>query len=102
MLEVTDATFDEEVLKSSEPVVVDLWAPWCGPCKSMGAVIDELSTKRPEIKFVKVNVDENFQISSNYNVRSIPTIMTFKNGELVDILSGFRGKSSVEDMLKSL
>lgn len=102
MIDVTDETFGSEVLESNDPVVVDLWAPWCGPCKSMGAVIEEVSKQRPEIKFVKVNVDENFQISSQYNVRSIPTLMTFKNGELVDIVSGFRGKSAVENMLNSL
>lgn len=102
MIDVTDQTFDSEVLESKEPVVVDLWAPWCGPCKSMGSVIEEISKQRPEIKFVKVNVDENFQISSQFNVRSIPTLMTFRNGELVDIMSGFRGKNAVEKMLESL
>jgi thioredoxin 1 len=102
MVEVTDQTFDKEVLESDIPVVVDLWAPWCGPCKSMGKVIDEMEKQRPELKFVKVNIDENYQTPSTYNVRSIPTLMTFKNGELIDLMSGFIGKKAVEQMLKSL
>lgn len=102
MVEVTDQTFGKEVLESDIPVVVDLWAPWCGPCKSMGVVIDEMEKQRPELKFVKVNIDENYQTPSKYNVRSIPTLMTFKNGELIDLMSGFIGKKAVEEMIKSL
>ena len=102
MIEVTDQSFEEEVLKSDIPVVVDMWAPWCGPCKAMSTVIDEMEKNFSKIKFVKVNVDDNFEMPSKFNVRSIPTLMTFKNGELIDVMSGYTGKSSVEKMLNSL
>ena len=89
VLEVTDQTFDKEVLKSPVPVLVDLWAPWCGPCRSVGPVVEALSEKNMgKLKFCKVNVDENQRTASAYNVMSIPTLIFFKNGKAVDTVVG--------------
>jgi thioredoxin 1 len=89
VLEVTDQTFDQEVLKSPLPVLVDLWAPWCGPCRMVGPVVDALEKKNMgKLKFCKVNVDENQKTASAYNVMSIPTLIFFKNGKAVDTVVG--------------
>ncbi|MDP2388445.1 MAG: thioredoxin [Bacteroidota bacterium] len=84
-LEITDSNFEELVLKSDKPVLVDFWAEWCGPCRMVGPIVEELS-KDYEGKVVvgKVNVDHNSNISANYGIRNIPTILIFKNGEIVD------------------
>ena len=79
--EVTDATFDNEVLQASRPVVVDFWAPWCGPCKRISPILDELSENREDVHFVKLNVDDNPQTAMKYSVQSIPTIIRFEGGE---------------------
>lgn len=79
--EVTDATFDNEVLQASSPVVVDFWAPWCGPCKKISPILDELSENREDVHFVKLNVDDNPQTAMKYSVQSIPTIIRFEGGE---------------------
>lgn len=97
MLEVDDFTFEEEVLKSEEPVIVDMWAPWCGPCKAMTPILEEVSKKLNGVKFVKLNVDYSPQVTASYNVRSIPTFMVFKDGEVVDNVVGM---VSEQDMLK--
>jgi thioredoxin 1 len=86
---VTDANFEQEVLKSSEPVLVDFWAEWCGPCKAIAPVLDELSTElEGKVKIVKLNVDENPATMTQYGVRSIPTMILFKNGEAADMKVG--------------
>lgn len=86
---VTDQTFEEEVVKSTQPVLVDLWAPWCGPCRMVGPVIESLSEKnKGKFKFCKVNVDENQRISASYNIMSIPTLLFFKDGKAVDMIVG--------------
>jgi len=84
-LEITDSNFEELVLKSDKPVLVDFWAEWCGPCRMVGPIVEELS-KDYEGKVVvgKVNVDHNSNISANYGIRNIPTILIFKNGQIVD------------------
>ena len=81
-LEITDATFEDVVLNSDKPVVVDFWAAWCGPCRMVGPIIDELSDEYAEKAVVgKVDVDENQQFAAKYGVRNIPTVLVFKNGE---------------------
>lgn len=97
---ITDAQFDAEVLKSSVPVVLDFWAPWCGPCKIMNPVMEELSTEYgAKVKFVKINVDENGDTAGKFNVLSIPTFILFQNGEAKKSFVGARSK---EDMKKEI
>jgi len=86
---VTDQTFEEEVIKSTQPVLVDLWAPWCGPCRMVGPVVESLSDKyKGKFKFCKMNVDENQKTAANYNIMSIPTLIFFKDGKAVDGVVG--------------
>jgi thioredoxin 1 len=92
---ISDAQFDQEVVKADVPVVVDFWAPWCGPCKIMGPVVDQLSQEYDgKVKFVKINVDEHGTVAGSFNVMSIPTFLLFKDGKPV---KGFVGAASKED-----
>lgn len=91
---LTDSNFESEVLKSDVPVLVDFWAEWCGPCKKIGPVVDELAEEyEGKLKVGKVNVDDNSEVSMKYQIRSIPALMIFKNGEVVDQIIGAVPKS---------
>ena len=101
-LEITDANFDELVLKSEKPVVVDFWAEWCGPCRMIGPLISEMSKEYEGKALIgKVNVDQNPNTSMKYGVRSIPTILILKNGEVVDKHVGVITKQALEDKINA-
>ena len=101
-VEIEEAKFDEAVLKSDIPVLVDFWAPWCGPCRMVAPVVEELSDDYDgKVNFVKVNVDDNPKIASQYGIMSIPTLMVFKAGEPVDTIIGFRPKDELQKSLES-
>ncbi len=94
-LTFTDSNFDQEVLKSQTPVLVDFWAVWCGPCKIVDPIVEELAKEYDgKLKVGKLNVDENQQISGTYNIMSIPTLLIFKNGEPVKSMIGAQSKES--------
>ncbi len=99
--QVTDADFQKEVLEANIPVLVDFWAEWCGPCKMVAPILDELSTELAgKVKIVKLNVDENRTTMMKYSVRSIPTMILFKNGEPVDMKVGAAPKASLSQWLE--
>ena len=97
---ITKENFEAEVLKSEKPVLVDFWATWCGPCKMIGPVIEEIANEHPEIKVCKINVDEEGELSIKHDVMSIPTLMIFKNGEIAQTAIGYRPKEEIEELLK--
>lgn len=98
--EVTSATFEGEVLKSETPVLVDFWAEWCGPCKMMAPVLDDLSTEMTgKLKVTKINVDDHSDIAAQYGVMSIPTFIVFKNGEPVERLVGAMPKREFKNRI---
>ena len=99
---VTDASFDQEVLKSDSPVLVDYWAEWCGPCKMIAPILDEVARDYDgKLRVVKVNVDENQSIPSKYGIRGIPTLMLFRGGEVVETKVGALSKSQLTQLLDS-
>lgn len=102
-LDVKDQNFQKEVLESKEPVVVDFWAPWCGPCRMVVPIIEELAKEyEGKVKIRKVNVDENTQAAGQYNVMSIPSVLFFQNGEPVKTLVGAQSKEAYKKEIEAL
>ena len=103
VIDASDQTFEDEVIKSDLPVLVDLWAPWCGPCRMVAPVIESLAGKyEGKAKFCRVNVDENPQTAAKYGVMSIPTLMFFKGGEVVDTVIGAVSEQALQPKLDAL
>lgn len=98
---VTDGDFKQEVLESEVPVLVDFWAPWCGPCRMVAPVVEEIAEQyQGKVKVVKLNTDENPQVASQYGIRSIPTLMIFKDGQRVDMVVGAVPKTTLSNTLE--
>jgi thioredoxin 1 len=98
VLEVTDATFEQEVLQSEQPVLVDFWAVWCGPCKAIGPIVDEIAGKYAgKLKVAKVNVDQNSATPSRFGIRGIPALLFFKDGKIADQIVGFVPQETIEE-----
>jgi thioredoxin 1 len=103
VLEIDDGRFEAEVLQGQTPVLVDFWAPWCGPCRAIGPVVEELAVKfGDKIKFKKCNVDDNPLTPSKYGIKSIPTLIFFKGGKVFTQVVGVVAKSKLEDMINSV
>ncbi|MDO9231322.1 MAG: thioredoxin [bacterium] len=99
----TDQNFDQEVLKSEMPTLVDFWAPWCGPCQMMGPIVEELAKEMEgKAKIGKLNVDENSQVAQTFSIMSIPTIMIFKGGKMVKQLVGVQSKEALKEELEKV
>jgi len=103
VLEVSDATFDQEVLKSEQPVLVDFWAVWCGPCKAIAPTVDAVAAKYAgQLKVAKVNVDQNSATPSRYGIRGIPALLFFKDGKVVDQIEGWKPQDVVEEKINKI
>lgn len=100
VINLTTENFEEEVLNAKEPVLVDFWATWCGPCQTMGPVVDELAQELTDVKVGKVNVDEQMVLAREYKVMSIPTFLVFKDGEVAERTLGVQEKSELEQLIR--
>jgi len=99
VMHVNKENFLREVVESEKPVLLDFWASWCGPCRMVGPVLDEIALERPDIKVCKVNVDEESELAKQYRIMTIPTLMVWKNGQIVSQSSGAKPKEKILDML---
>lgn len=102
VLKFTSDNFDSEVLQSDKPVLVDLWATWCAPCRMQGPIVEKLADELTDVKIGKLDVDENSDIAEKYNVMSIPTLLVFKNGEVVQKAVGVHTREQLIDMINSV
>ena len=100
VVNITNANFKEEVLESDKKVLVDFWAPWCGPCRMVSPIVEEIAAENSAIKVAKINIDEQPQLASQYGVMSIPTLMVFENGDIADKAVGARNKAFILQMLE--
>ena len=100
VVNITNANFKEEVLESDKKVLVDFWAPWCGPCRMVSPIVEEIAEENAAIKVAKINIDEQPQLASQYGVMSIPTLMVFENGDIADKAVGARKKAFILQMLE--
>ena len=98
--EVTDTNFQAEVIESDQPVLVDFWAPWCGPCRVVAPVLEEINSERDDLRIVKLNIDDNQQTAANFEVLSIPTLILFKNGQVAKKVIGAYPKKRLEAELE--
>jgi thioredoxin 1 len=102
VLNITDRQFETEVLNTKGLVLVDFWAPWCGPCKQIAPVLDELSLEKDNVKVVKINVDDNPEVASEFGIRSIPTLILFKDGKKMDTKLGSLSKGAIITWIESI
>ncbi len=100
VIKITGANFDTEVKQSSVPVLLDFWAPWCGPCRMVGPILDEIAEENSSVKVGKINVDEETELASVFGVMSIPTLVVMKNGQIVNRSVGAKPKEAILDLLK--
>ena len=98
-MNINKNNFHEEVMNSEKPVLIDFWAPWCGPCRMVVPIIDEIADEHPEYKVVKINVDEEVELASKFRVASIPTLVAMKNGQVLNLSVGARPKNQILAML---
>ena len=96
IIEVTDASFQAEVIESETPVLVDFWAPWCGPCRVVAPILEEIAAEREDLKIVKLNTDENIQTASEYQILAIPTLLVFRNGQVAKRIQGAMPKKRLQ------
>mgnify|MGYP006277499643 CR=1 FL=1 len=99
---ITKENFENEIKQSDSPVIIDFWASWCGPCHMMGPVFEELSEEFDNVKFAKLNVDENMELASGFGIQGIPALIVTKNGEEVDRIVGFAPKDSLREKIKAI
>lgn len=97
--EFTEDNFDNEVLQSDTPVLVDFWAPWCGPCRQIAPMIDELAAENPAVKIGKVNIDDNPKVASKFSIQGIPTLLLIKGGEVTETFVGVRPKAALQEAI---